>query len=145
MAGSKTNTFETDYLELIFNNTDIANIGDTAGIQGSTAAGSLYVALYTVAPSDAGGGTEAAYTGYAREAVARTTSGWTVAGNNASNAAAITFGENTGSSETLVAFAILTALTGGDMLYWGDLDSNLTCDNGVIPEFAIGALDINED
>jgi len=145
MAGSLTNTAETDFLELLFTNLDWPNIGDAAGLQNSAAAGSFYIALYTVAPTDAAGGTECAYTGYARVAVARSAGGWTVAGANCSNAAAITFGENTGTSETGVAMAILTAATGGDMIAWADLDANITIDNGTIPEIPIGDLDINMD
>jgi hypothetical protein len=38
---SKSNTFENQLLDLLFNNTDIPNIGDAAGIQNSAAAGSL--------------------------------------------------------------------------------------------------------
>lgn len=145
MAGSMTNDFETNIAELIFNNTALANIGDGSGLQPSGTAGNFYVALYTVAPSDAGGGTECTYTSYARVAVARTSGGWTVSGNNTSNTAAIEFPECTGGSETAVAFAILTAASDGDMLFWGDLDSNLAISNGITPSFAIGALDVNFD
>lgn len=143
---SKTNTFETDILELIFNNTNLANIGDTAGLQGSTTAGSLYVALFTADPGETGStANEAAYTSYARVAVARTSGGWTISGNNCSNTAAITFPAATGGSETITHFAIMTASTGGDMLYSGALTASLAVSSGITPEFAIGALDVNED
>lgn len=146
MAGSMRDAFETDLLELIFNNTALANIGDASGLQPSGTAGSLYIALLTVAPTDSTAGTECDYTGYARVAVARTSGGWTISGNNASNTAAITFGQcSAGDADTAVAFAIFTASTGGDMLFWGDLTSNLTISVGVTPEFAIGALDVNAD
>ncbi len=61
---SKSNTFENDLLALIFNNTDIADIGDAGGLQNSAAAGSLYVALHTSDPGEAGNATtnETAYT-----------------------------------------------------------------------------------
>ncbi len=142
---SKTNTFETDFLELIFNNTDIANIGDAAGIQNSATAGSLYIALYTSAPGEAGGGTEATYGAYARQAVARSGAGWTVSGNQAENAAIISFPECTSGSETVTDFAILTASSGGDMLFYGSLDTSRAVSTGVTVEFAIGALTITED
>ena len=145
MAGSKRNAFETDLLELIFNNTALANIGDASGLQPAGTEGSLYVALYTVAPTDSTAGTECTYTGYARKAVARSAAGWTVAGNNVSNAAKITFGICTAGTETALAFSIMTALTGGDMLYWGDIDTPLDISTGVTPRFIIGALDIYED
>lgn len=145
MAGSKTNAFETNLLELIFNNTALENIGNAGGLQPSSAAGSLYVALFTAAPSDSSAGTETTYTNYARVAVARTSGGWTVASGAVSNTAAITFPQCGATGATIVAFAIMTASSGGDMLYWGDLTSNLAVSNGITPEFAIGDLDITED
>ena len=149
---SKSNSFETDLLELIFNNTDIANVGDGTGLQGSTTPGSLYVRLYTsaVTVDDATIGTECAYTGYATGgvAVARSGAGWTISGNNASNTAAITFGACTAGSETVRYFAIWkdnSTNTDSHRLYWGQLTSDLAVSSGITPEFAIGALDVNED
>lgn len=143
---SAINGFETDLLELIFNNTTLANIGDATGLVGSTTAGSLYVALYTGDPTDAGLTTdEADYTSYARVAVARTSGGWTIADDNVSNTAAITFPEATGGTNTITHFAILTAATAGDMLFSGALTSSLAVSTGITPEFAAGALDINVD
>jgi len=71
---SKSNTFENQYLQLIFNNVDIPNIGDAGGIQNSAVAGNLYLALHTADPGEAGDQTtnECAYTSYDRVAVART-------------------------------------------------------------------------
>lgn len=145
MAGSKTNSFETSLLNHIFNNADIANIGDATGVRGSAAAGSLYLALFTASPGETGAGTEANYTGYARVAVARTAGGWTISGAQASNASAITFGQCTAGSNTIVSFGIMTASSAGTMLFWGDLTSSLAVSNGITPEFAIGALTITED
>lgn len=87
---SKGNTFENDLLLLIFNNTDAALIGDATGLRGSSTAGSLYVSLHTGDPGEAGNQTtsECAYGSYARVAVARSGSGWTVSGNTVTNAVA---------------------------------------------------------
>lgn len=145
MAGSKTNAFETDILGLIFNNTALANIGNAGGLQPSGAAGSLFIALFTANPSDSAAGTEATFGGYARQAVARTAGGWTIVGNNASNAAAVTFPECTSGSETITGFGIMTAVTGGDLLFWSDVDTSRAVATGVTLEFAIGAIDVNED
>lgn len=102
---SKSNTFENRNLLLWFNNTNIANIGDATGLRGSTAAGNLFVRLCTSATvcDDSTVGTEANYTGYVARGVAvpRTSAGWTVAGNNASNTSAITFGQCTGGTNTI--------------------------------------------
>lgn len=149
---SKTNSFETSLLQLIFNNSNIADIGDATGLQGSGAAGNVYVRLYTsaVAVDDSTIGTECAYTGYVAGgvAVARSGAGWTVSGNNVSNAAAITFGACTAGSETVRYFAIWkdnVGATDADRLFWGQLTSDLAVSSGITPEFAIGALDITED
>lgn len=143
---SAINAFETNLLELLFNNAAIANIGDASGIQPSAAAGSLYVALFTADPTDAGViDNEADYTGYARVAVARSSAGWAIADNNASNTAAITFGECTAGSNTVTHFGIMTAATGGTMLFSGALTASLAISAGITPEFAAGALDINVD
>lgn len=143
---SKTNTFETDVLDLIFNNTDIADLGDATGVQGSTAAGSLYVALLTADPTEAGTQTnEATFGAYARQAVARTSGGWTVSGNQVSNAAAITFPEATSGSETVTHFAIADSLTTGTYLFHGALGTSRAVSTGVTVEFAIGALTVTED
>ncbi len=145
MAGSKSNAFETSFLQHVFNNADIALIGDAGGLRGSVTAGNLYIATFTVAPGEAVAGTEANYTGYARVAVPRSAGGFTIAGNVASNAAAITYGPCTAGSNTLVAFAVMTALSGGSMLFWGDLSAPLNVSAGITPEFATGALSITED
>ena len=143
---SKINTFETDILELIFNNVDLANIGDAAGLQNSATEGSLYVSLWVGDPTDTGaGGTEASYTGYARKAVARNSGGWTVASGVASNTAAITFGACTVGSDTVTHFGIHTAITAGDMLYSGALTAQLAISPGITPEIAIGDLTVTED
>jgi hypothetical protein len=147
MAGSKKNTFEENILKLIFQNIDIANIGDAAGLQNSATAGSLYVALFTADPSDSAQGTETTYTNYARVGVVRSAAGWTVTGNNCSNAAVVTFPTCGVTGATLVAFAICLSDVEGtdDAIYWGELTADLIVSAGITPEFAIGDLDINED
>jgi hypothetical protein len=145
---SATNAFETDLLELIFNNTDIANIGDAAGLQNSATAGSLYVSLHTADPGETGDQTtnEATYISYARVAVARSGAGWTVSGNNVSNAAAVTFPAATGGSETITHFGIGTDSSGaGNLLFKGALSASLAVSSGITPSFAIGELDVNVD
>jgi hypothetical protein len=150
MAGSLKDTAETALLQLIFNNDDWAGIGDAGGLQNSAAAGSLYIALFTSAPTDSAQGTECNYTGYARKAVARSAAGFTVSGSNASNTAAITFDPCTEGSGTAIAFAICNAGTAGvdDAIIWGDISSpagGLAISAGITPNFAIGVLDVNLD
>lgn len=125
---SKGNTFENDYLLLIFNNTNIANLGDATGVRGSSTAGSLYVALHTADPGEAGDQTtsEISYTGYARVAVARSAGGWTVSSNSVSNTAAVTFGQmtaGTGGTVTHVSVGISSA-GAGKVLYKAPLGTS---------------------
>jgi hypothetical protein len=111
---SMGNGYETGMLGLEFQNTSLATIGDAVGLRGSTTAGSFYVGLHTADPGENGDATsnEASFTGYGRQAVARTAGGWTIVGNSVSNAAAITFGQNTGADQT-VGFYSITGGTDG--------------------------------
>lgn len=143
---SKTNTFENDIMLLIFNNTTITDIGDAGGILKSVADGSLYVGLTTADPTETGSFTsEATFGSYARQAVARTSGGWTVTNNQVQNAAAITFPEATSGSETVTHWFIADSLTTGTMLYHGALDTSRAVSTGVTVEFAANAITITED
>lgn len=145
---SKGNTFENDLLQLIFNNVDIADIGDAGGLQNSATAGSLYVALHTGDPGEAGTAatSESAYGSYARQAVARSGAGWTVSSNTASNAALIQFPECTSGSETITHVSITTASSGSSkILYSGALSASRAVSTGIQPQFAASALSVSED
>ena len=103
----------------------------------------LYVSLHTADPGEAGSQTtsEAAYTSYARVAVARSGSGFTVSGNSVSNAAAVTFPACTGSSATCTYFGVGTDSSGaGTLLTSGALTASLAVSTGITPSFAIGQL-----
>lgn len=142
---SKGNTFENDWLKLIFNATAIANMADNAASSPLT---NLYVSLHTADPGEAGDQTtsEAAYTGYARVAVARTTGGWTVTANSVSPVANIVFGMWTaGPTTALTHFGIGTLSTGaGKLLYSGTITPNITPGAGVVPTLTT-ATAITED
>lgn len=142
---SKGNTFENDLLKLIFQATAIANLADNAASSPLT---SLYVSLHTADPGETGDQTtsEATYTSYARVAVARSGSGWTVSANAVENAAAIAFPAATGGTNTITHFGVGTASSGaGKLLYKGALSASLAVSAGITPQFAAGALDITED
>ena len=144
---SLANTFENDLMLLVFNNTNAANIGDATGLRGSSTAGSLYIALHTADPGEAGDQTtsEAAYTGYARVAVARTSGGFTVSANSVSNAAAVTFGACTASSSTVTYFSVGVASSGASKILWSGSTNSLAVTAGVTPAFAIGQLSCSID
>jgi uncharacterized membrane protein len=145
---SKTNTYETNLLQHIFQNADIALVGDATGVRGSSTAGSLYVSLHTADPGEAGDQTtnETAYGSYARVAVARSAAGWTVTGNLVENAGLLVFPTCSSGTPTITHFGVGTASSGaGKLLYKGALTANLAVSTGIAPEFAIGAIDILED
>ena len=85
-----------------------------------TAPTNLFVGLYTVTPSDAGGGTEVSGGAYAR--VSTATADWnTASGGTLTNANDIVFPQATASWGTVVAFGIFDASTAGNLLIWGPL------------------------
>lgn len=131
---SLTNSFENSLLALIFNATAIANIADNAA---SSPATNLYLSLHTADPGEAGSQTtsEAAYTSYARVAVARTTSGWSAPSGGATNLVAnADFPAGTGGSGTVTHFGIgLSATLAGTLLMSGTVTPNIVTGNGVTP------------
>jgi hypothetical protein len=134
---SKSNTFENSLLLLLFNNTAITDIGDAAGLRATSTAGSLYWALHTADPGETGSAvtSEAAYTGYARVAAARSGAGFTVTANSVSPAANVDFGECTASAGgPITHFSIVNTASGaGVILYSGTMSPNITMAVGVIP------------
>lgn len=142
---SKSNTLENGILDLIFTGAAIADLAENDTTSPAT---NLYVSLHTADPGEAGdmSTNEATYTSYARVAVARNSGGWTVSGNAVENAAAITFPQCTGGSETITHFGVGLGSSGATvLLYSGALTSSLAVSSGITPEFAAGDLDITED
>ncbi len=142
---SLTNASETAILSLIFENANWAGIGDATGLRGSSTAGSFYISLHTADPTETGDqeSSEAAYTSYARVAIARSLAAWNVAADNCSNAAAITFPAATGGSATCTYVGVGTdASGGGTLVASGALTAPLAVTSGITPEFAIDELDI---
>jgi hypothetical protein len=130
---SKSDYLENAILELLFNATAISLIADNTA---TTPLTNLFVALHTGDPADAGTATtsEAAYTSYARESVARTGGGWTVTGNSVSPAANIDFTAATGGTETITHFSIVDTASGaGNILYHGTVTPNIAVATGVTP------------
>lgn len=100
-----------------------------------TAPATLHFALYTVAPSDTGGGTEVSGGAYARVAVSNTTTEWPSASSGTKrNANTITFPEATASWGNIVAIGILDAATAGNLLFWTTITSRSVV-QGDIPRF----------
>lgn len=117
-----------------------------------------YVGLFTVAPSDTGGGTEVTGGSYARVAVTSSLTNWagtqaaasTVAssGTNGttSNNAAITFPAPTANWGSITAFGLFDAASAGNLLIYGNLTTPKTVNNGdAAPSFPAAALTYQED
>lgn len=146
---SKSNTFETDILGLVFNGTAIANLADNAATSPLT---SLFLALHTADPGETGtqSTNETAYTGYARVAVARTSGGWTVSSpggvGTVSPNANIDFGACTASPGAAITHASIGVASSGatKILYKGALSAAITMAIGVIPRLTAGST-ITED
>jgi len=105
-----------------------------------SAPSTLYVALYTVAPTDTGGGTEVSGGGYARQ-----TGAFTVSGTNpttASNTAAIEYPTATADYGTVVAVGILDASSSGNLLAYANLTTSKVVSSGDVFRFNTGDLDI---
>lgn len=130
MAGSMTNFLEVELLDHVFG-------------KGAYSAPTPYLALFTTAPTDAGGGTEVSGGSYARVAISADMG---TAGSGAiSNSAAIEFPTASASWGTVVAFGVMDASTAGNMLWWGDLGTSKAVGDGDTLVFNIGDLDFTLD
>lgn len=145
---SKSNAFENAWLQLVFQNTNIANIGDATGLRGSATAGQLFFCLHTADPGEVGtqATSEVSYTGYARVGVSRAGSaGFTVTDNSVSPAANVDFPACTGGSATATHFSIGVASSGATVvLYKGAITPNIAISTGVTPRLTT-ATAITED
>jgi hypothetical protein len=127
MAGNLTNYLENKLIDHFLGTTSYTMPAD------------VYIALFTVAPADAGGGTEVTGGSYARQIV--TFSG--ASSGATSNDSNIDF---TGMpAATTVAIGIFDASTSGNMLLYGTLTTNKTTDAGDTLRIATGDLDISID
>jgi len=120
--------------------------------------GSLYVALFTADPTDAGGGTEVTGGSYARVAVTSSLANW--AGSQAtasttassgtsgttSNNGSITFPSPTANWGVIQGIAIMDNSVGGNVLFYGALGTPKTVNNGdAAPTFPATALAVQID
>lgn len=110
----------------------------------------LWVGLFSAAPTDAGGGTEATGGSYARVQVTQADASWASPSGTpsaTSNSAAVTFPTSTATwGGTMTHFGIFDAVSGGNLLAWNLLTTpQSVAASGITPSFAIGALTWSED
>lgn len=125
---SFTNFLETEILDHVF------------GGAAYTAPTTHYLALYTAAPGETGGGTELSGNAYARQSVAFTTTG-----NTTSNTAAVEYPTATASWGTVTHIGVFDALTGGNLMAYATLTVSKTIDSGDVFRVPTGDLDITLD
>lgn len=97
-----------------------------------------FVALYTAAPSDAGGGTEVAGNGYSRQSV--TFGAAATPGGTTDNTGAVSFTASGGNWGTITHIGVFDASTTGNLLWHGSLAASRTVNDGDTLSFAIGAI-----
>ena len=119
----------TNYLEDALLNEVLRNTGYTP-------VATVYAALFTAAPGEAGGGTEVSGGAYARTAVTFAAP----ASGQCSNSADVTFPTASANWGTVTHVAIMDASSGGNMLFYGALDASKTVNSGDSIKFATGNL-----
>jgi len=123
----------TDYLEDELLDHVFANAAYTSPT-------TVYLALFTANPTDAGGGTEVTGAGYVRQSI----SFGTASGGTISNDTAVSFTASGGNYGTVTGVAIMDASTAGNMLAWDAITSATVNDTDTL-EFAVGDIDVSLD
>lgn len=134
---AKSTAYANSMLLLIFNATLFANVAINATSAPIT---NIYASLHTADPGTTGDQTTSemtvgAYNTYARVAVVRTGSGWTVTGNSCSPLAQITFPAGVSGSGASAGWFGLGTLTSGAgvRMYSGTITPPIACGAGVTP------------
>lgn len=137
MAGSFADYAEAAVLNEIF------------GATAFGAAATHYFALFTAAPTDAGGGTECTGGSYARKSMTNNATTWPAATGTSPTTktlgAAVTFVTATASWGTVVAMGIFDASSGGNLIAWADLTASKAVGNGDTAQFAASSVTITLD
>lgn len=140
---SKSNAFETDLLELLFNATTISSLANATGNTTS-----LWVSLHEGDPGEAGDQTtnETAYTGYTRIETQRSSTAWSVASGSVSPSAAISFPQATSTSTGTITYAAVGMSSSGTgyLMYSGALSPTINYGQNVTPQLSTDSA-ITED
>ena len=105
-----------------------------------TTPGTVYLGLFTAAPSDTGGGTEVSGGSYARISCAFSVSGTTP--TTATNSSAAEFATATGTWGSVGWVGVYDASSSGNLLAWAALTASKTVSSGDVFRFDAGDLDI---
>lgn len=108
----------------------------------------VYVALFTAAPSDGGGGTEVGTSGtnYARAAVTNNDVSWPPASSSTKvNGITVQFNDALGDWGTVTSYALFDDPSTGNIIIYGNLDISRTINSGTSPFFAPGDMIFTAD
>lgn len=124
-----TNYLENKLLDHVLNNASF------------TSPTTVYVGLFTTAPTDTTSGTEVSGGSYARQVLSVSTASDGVVTSDAD----VTFPQATASWGTIVALGIHDALSSGNLLMYTDLTTSKTIDEGDILKISTGSLTVTLD
>lgn len=127
MAGSASNYLENKLID------------HALGTATYTKPTSVYIALYSVMPSDSSSGTEVTGGSYVRKIATFNVA----SGGSATNNANIDF--TSMPTITVVGVGVLDAVSSGNLLFWSDLPSPISVISGDTVRIASGALSISLD
>jgi hypothetical protein len=130
MAGMNSTT-ANNILKLYLQATAIANIADNASSSPIT---NTYASAHTADPANGTqASSETSYTSYSRQALARSSGGWTVTSNVANPVANIVFPISTGGTPTLTYMGVgKTSGTGAtDLWFSGTITPNIVVSTAV--------------
>lgn len=123
----------SNYLEDALLNATLGNVSYTTPA-------TVYTALYSVAPTDSTAGTELSGSGYSRQATA-----FSVTSGVATNSANVTFGPASATWSPAVAWSVTDSASGGNILYYGNLNTTQVVLNGNSLTFGIGNVSVTMD
>lgn len=130
---SFTDQLEIDVLNHVYRNTAYASPT------------TVYIALFTTATDDGGGGTEVSGGSYARQAITFGAPSPTPPSHMISNTAKISFPQATANWGTVTHHAIFDAATGGTMLNQGAVDTPRAINTDDTAVYEIGQLNVTLD
>jgi len=128
MSLQKSNYLENAVVNHVLRNTPL------------TSPTTVYIALFTSDPGEAGSGTEVSGGSYARQSVAFAAPSDGVV----TNSGLVTFPAATAGWGTVTHVAIFDALTSGNMLYYGPMSVSKLVSIGDVVTVAVGQLSVTE-
>jgi hypothetical protein len=131
--------------------TDYTESAVLTGLVGGTSialsAGKPFLALFTSAPTDAGGGTECSGGSYVRVQAGDVGQGdfGTPSGGSVTNASEFRWADATADWGTITHIALMSTITGGSMLIHGTLQASVVISNGDIFKIPASGFTITMD